>query len=102
MELKTDSLERVQKMTGKGQITLPHAWRKAVGTQNVIVRVKGHVLTVQPARFAEAHNETIIFNAERDNNGKGIPASELIATLEKLIAQDEKVRKTNKKSKTKR
>ena len=100
--MKTLDIERVQKVTSKGQITLPSAWRKTVGTDNVVVRARGRVLTVQPAHFEEDDNETIIFSAKRDNGGKGIPISEFIRILEKHKKQDEKIRKAASKIKRKK
>ena len=104
MKASTD-VERVQKMTSKGQITLPSSWRKALGTENVIVRTKGGIVTVHPARFEtdeDDANWTIIFNADRDNNGKGIPAEELVKILRKHKKQDENIRKAASKTKRKK
>lgn len=104
MEL-TD-LPRIQKMTSKGQITLPSMWRKAVGTQHVVVRANGKMLTVAPARFEleddEDGNWITIFDKDRDNNGKSIPAEEFVKILRKHKKEDEKARKTTAKAKRKK
>ena len=106
--METEIIQRVQKMTSKGQITLPSKWRAIVGTQHVVVKAKGNVLTVAPLRFEfgeddeDNANDEIIFSAQRDNNGKGIPASEFIRILRKHQKEDEKVRKTAPKNKSKR
>ena len=103
MEMET--IQRVQKMTSKGQITLPSKWRARVGTQHVIVKAKGAVLTVAPAHLEEDEERgtwEVIFNKDRDNDGKGIPADEFIRILEKHKRQDEKVRKVVAKVKRKK
>lgn len=103
--MKTTEIRRVQKMTSKGQITLPSKWRAAVGTEHVMLKTNGNVLTVSPARFEDDEddaNDTIIFSAERDNNGKGVPASEFVRILKKLVKEDEQKRKAAKKAKSKR
>ena len=101
----TNIEERVQRVTSKGQITLPSAWRKANAARNVIVRANGGIITVHPVRFEvdeDDANWTVIFNADRDNNGKGIPADEVVRILRKHKKQDEKVRKASSKAKRKK
>ena len=103
--MKTTEIRRVQKMTSKGQITLPSVWRKAVGTEHVILKTVGNVLTVSPARFDEDEDDAnwiTIFDKYRDNDGKGVPASEFICILQKLVKEDEQKRKASKKAKSKR
>lgn len=88
-------------MTSKGQITLPSKWRSAVGTEHVIVRTKGRMLTIAPARFEEDENDgnwITIFDKDRDNNGKSIPAEEFVSILRKHQKEDEKVRKAAAKA----
>ena len=101
----TTDIERVQRMTSKGQITLPSSWRKAVGTRNVVVRARGRVLTVHPARLEEAEDGTswtVLFDKDRDNNGKGVPAEEFVRILRKHKKQDEEIRKATAKAKRKK
>ena len=103
--METETIQRVQKMTSKGQITLPSKWRAVVGTRHVVVKTRGTMLTIAPARFEDDEDDanwTIIFNKDRDNNGKGIPADEFIRILEKHKRQDEKVRKVVAKVKRKK
>jgi bifunctional DNA-binding transcriptional regulator/antitoxin component of YhaV-PrlF toxin-antitoxin module len=103
--MATTDIRRVQKMTSKGQITLPSKWRAEVGTQHVVVKTKGTMLTVAPARFEEDEDDanwTTIFDKDRDNDGKGVPASEFIRILKKLVKEDEQKRKASKKAKSKR
>lgn len=78
--------EKIQKITSKGQITLPIAWRRKVGTSTIVVRAKGETLEISPLRTLDDEDAqwVTIFDAVRDNKGKGIPVSKLIATLEKI------------------
>ena len=106
--METETIQRVQKMTSKGQITLPSKWRARVGTQHVIVRAQGTKLTIAPARFEfedddeDRADDEIIFSAKRDNKGKGIPIDEFVRILEKHEKEDEKVRKIAAKTKRKK
>ena len=81
--MKTIS-EKIQKITSKGQITLPVAWRRAVKTNTIVVTQKGDILSISPARLEKEHPEYTVFDALRDTNGKGIRARELVTLLKKL------------------
>ena len=81
--MKTIS-EKLQKITSKGQITLPVAWRRAVKTNTILVTQKGDVLSISPARLEKEHSEYTVFDALRDNSGKGVRAKELVILLKKL------------------
>ncbi len=78
--------EKIQRITSKGQITLPIAWRRRMGTNSIVVRAKGDMLEISPLRTLDDEDEhwVTVFDAVRDNKGKGIPVSKLIATLEKI------------------
>lgn len=85
--MKTSSIanqKRIQKITSKGQITLPVAWRRLAKTNSIIVVQKGDTLHISPARLEKENNEYTVFDAIRDNNGKGIQATELVTMLKKL------------------
>jgi bifunctional DNA-binding transcriptional regulator/antitoxin component of YhaV-PrlF toxin-antitoxin module len=82
--MKTMSHERIQKITSKGQITLPVAWRNMVKTNTILVTQKGDTLHISPARLEKEDPEYTVFDAIRDNNGKGIKATELVKMLKKL------------------
>lgn len=83
----TSATEKIQNVTQKGQITLPIAWRRKTGAGQIIVRVKGDVLEIAPARVsAAAPKEYTVFDALRDNKGKGIKASDLLKLLRKMNA----------------
>lgn len=75
----------VQKVTSRGQITLPIAWRKKYDTNLISVRETEHGLVISPA-ILEKHkeNEYTVFDAIRDNNGKGIKARDLVTLIKKI------------------
>ena len=80
--------ERLQKITSKGQVTLPIAWRNMVKTNSIVVTQKGDTLHISPARLEKEGStsslEYTVFDALRDNNGKGVKATELVKMLKKL------------------
>lgn len=82
--MKTTSQERLQKITSKGQITLPIAWRNMTKTNTILVIQKGDSLHISPARLEKEDAEYTVFDAIRDNNGKGIKATDLVKILKKL------------------
>lgn len=86
------TIERIQKITSKGQVTLPVAWRRSTGARTISVTTRGHRIEIVPARL-RTPSEYVIFDAIRDNKGKGIKADKLIRILEKLIKEDERDRK---------
>lgn len=78
--------QRLQKITSKGQMTLPVAWRNRVKTNTILVSEEGDTLRISPAHFGDTTEEYTVFDALRDNNGKGIPATHMIKILKKLIS----------------
>ena len=80
------TLSRVQRMTSKGQITLPVSWRAGIQTGQVLVEQKGEVLEITPARLSRKEEKEwyTVFDAIRDNKGKGIKAHDLIKILKKI------------------
>lgn len=80
---KTLNFEKIQRVTSKGQITLPAVWRKEFGTDQVVVTTKGGKIEIAPVRRSH-ENEYTVFDAIRDNKGKGIKAEDLIRVLEKI------------------
>jgi hypothetical protein len=40
--------------------------------------------------YQTMNNDDVIFNADRDNGGKSIPADKFVRVLEKLIREDQK------------
>jgi len=88
--------EKIQKVTSKGQITIPALWRRRFSTNTFIMRDHGKVLEIEPVKVERKKREawTTIFSAKRDNSGKGVPIEEFSRVLKKLIKQDERHRKT--------
>ncbi|MBI4234681.1 AbrB/MazE/SpoVT family DNA-binding domain-containing protein [Candidatus Peregrinibacteria bacterium] len=74
---------KVVRATTKGQITLPKAWREQFKTDNYMMTIKTEGLIIKPVKIEELEEE-VLFDAERDNDGKGVPIDEAIAFLEKL------------------
>jgi bifunctional DNA-binding transcriptional regulator/antitoxin component of YhaV-PrlF toxin-antitoxin module len=67
---------KIQKISSKGQVTLPAAWRKAIKTEHITVSVTGDTLQIKPARLDES-GEYTVFDAIRDNRGQGLTARDL-------------------------
>lgn len=72
--------------TTKGQITLPIYWRKKFKTSDFIMEAKNDILEIRPLDLKKLENnqEYTVFDAIRDNKGKGIKAKDLIKILEKI------------------
>lgn len=77
----------VVKATTKGQITLPVAWRSRFKTSQFVVRERGEALEVMPLLLdkIDAGGEYTVFDALRDNRGKGIKAKDLVKLLKKTL-----------------
>lgn len=75
------NLKTIRKMNVKGQVTLPSKWRDRIGTDLVVLEDDGNQLIVRPADIIVG--EEVLFDAIRDNKGKGIPIEDLIKELEK-------------------
>lgn len=45
------------------------------------------IFVVQPIKMDHMEKEEIIFDANRDNNGKGIPLNEMIKALKKSLTR---------------
>lgn len=77
----------IVKATSKGQITLPVTWRRQVTTDRFLVKERGDVLEIRPLdlkKIEEAQVYTTVFDAVRDNRGKGIPAKDFLAMLRRI------------------
>lgn len=79
---------RIQNITSKGQITLPVVWRRRTEARQVVLRARGDILEIMPAevpaRGQQAPKEYTVFDALRDNKGKGLKAADLLTLLEKM------------------
>lgn len=71
---------KIAKCTVKGQITLPKQWRELFETDSFIVDFDDKQLTIRPFHIPGS-GEEIIFDADRDNGGQGIPLEEMIGLL---------------------
>ena len=76
----------IAKATTKGQITLPAKWRRNFDTDRFFIKEKKDVLEIRPIdlKKLESQNEYTVFDAIRDNNGKGIKAKDLLRILKKI------------------
>lgn len=91
-------VNKVVTATTKGQITLPKVWRSKFKTSQFLLKQIGKGLFIEPLKIDEISEEellleekeypNVIFNAERDNNGKSIEARELLRLLNKINGQD--------------
>jgi len=79
MDMKTN----IQKISSKGQVTLPAAWRRHIKTDTIAVSVSGDKLEIRPARF-DTSDEYTVFDALRDNNGVGLKVDDLQKILKKI------------------
>jgi bifunctional DNA-binding transcriptional regulator/antitoxin component of YhaV-PrlF toxin-antitoxin module len=76
----------IVKATTKGQITLPASWRKIFDTDRYIVKTIGKKLEISPLNLSAIENveEYTVFDAIRDNDGRGIKAKDLVKILNKI------------------
>jgi bifunctional DNA-binding transcriptional regulator/antitoxin component of YhaV-PrlF toxin-antitoxin module len=77
-------MKNIIKATSRGQITLPSKWRKSFNTDNFIIKEKKNSLEITPINLKELESDYTVFDAIRDNKGKGIKATDLINILEKI------------------
>ena len=77
---------RIQNITSKGQITLPVVWRRKTKAEQIILRARGDILEIVPAEIPirGGQKEYTVFDALRDNKGKGLKASDLLTLLKKM------------------
>ena len=74
----------IQKTSSKGQITLPKIWRSQFNTSHFALKWQKDYLTIKPIDVDKMINEMIIFSANRDNEGQGIPMKKLIRILKRI------------------
>lgn len=78
-------IKKIQKITSKGQITLPVLWRNKFKTEQILLKVKDDLIEISPARLEPAKfSEYTVFDAIRDNKGKGLKAGDLLKILKKI------------------
>lgn len=78
--------KKIGKITSKGQITLPSLWRKGISTNQVLMESKGDYIEIHPlyVKSKKEIDEYTVFDAIRDNKGRGIKASNLLDILKKI------------------
>jgi len=76
----------ILKTTSKGQITIPAKWRKKFNTNQFIAEEVNDKLEIRPLIIKEndSSGEYTVFDAIRDNKGKGIKAKDLVNILKKV------------------
>lgn len=78
-------IKKVQKITSKGQITLPVLWRNKFKTEQILLKIKDDLIEISPARLEPVKfSEYTVFDAIRDNKGKGLKAGDLLKILKKI------------------
>lgn len=70
--------------TSRGQITLPKHWRKHFDTDNYVLHMFEDKIVIMPVDVPETSTEEVLFDADRDNDGEGVPVEEMISLLKKL------------------
>ena len=76
----------ILKATSTGQITLPAKWRRNFQTNQYIANIKDNSIEIIPLELDALKNakEYTVFDAIRDNKGKGIGAKDLLNILKKI------------------
>lgn len=76
----------ILKATSKGQITVPSKWRKKYNTNQYIAKIKNDILEIKPLLLEKEgeSKEYTVFDAIRDNKGKGMKAKDLIKALDNI------------------
>ncbi len=85
--------EKIQRVTSKGQITLPVSWRRKMGNmQSVVVRIEEGELRIAPLYTEDEREEewVTLFDAVRDNGGKGIPAKKFARMIRRSLKNHER------------
>jgi len=77
----------IVKTTSKGQITIPANWRKKFDTDRFIVKIKDSSLEIKPLDLDKItkEEEYTVFDAIRDNKGRGIKAKDLVNAIKKTL-----------------
>ncbi|MBU0596713.1 AbrB/MazE/SpoVT family DNA-binding domain-containing protein [Patescibacteria group bacterium] len=80
-------MNTIVKATTKGQITIPAKWRNRFNTDRFLVNIKDTHLEIKPINLdnIDERQEYTVFDAIRDNKGKGIKAKDLVKILKKTI-----------------
>jgi len=81
-------MNTILKATSKGQVTIPIAWRNRFKTNQFIATIQDDKLEIRPLLLdgCGVAKEYTVFDAIRDNKGKGIKAGDLVKVLKQLKA----------------
>jgi bifunctional DNA-binding transcriptional regulator/antitoxin component of YhaV-PrlF toxin-antitoxin module len=74
---------KITRCTKKGQITLPMDWREKFKTDNFMIKYDEKKLIITPVDLSNIEEE-VFFDADKDNEGRGIPVENLIDMLKKI------------------
>ncbi len=79
----------ILKTTSKGQVTIPAKWRKKFNTNQFLATIKENKLEIEPLIIKQEKKQEVkeftVFDAIRDNKGKGIKAKDLVNILKKTV-----------------
>lgn len=75
---------KVIKSTERGQITLPQKWRTNFKTDNYLIEMHDDRLVITPFIIEKPTKDEVLFDADRDNGGKGVSADDIIKALKKI------------------
>jgi bifunctional DNA-binding transcriptional regulator/antitoxin component of YhaV-PrlF toxin-antitoxin module len=80
-------MNTIVKTTSKGQVTLPAKWRKNFDTNRYLIKENGNELIITPLEVEALETEQweVIFDAKRDNKGKGVPIDDFVKILRKTL-----------------
>jgi len=83
-------MTKIVKATSKGQITLPMEWRKKFDTDQFVLTCENDYVKIRPIELEKVlglggeKGWQTVFNADQDNNGKGIESGEFLKILKKI------------------
>lgn len=75
---------RIVRATPKGQITLPKEWRDLFKSDNFLIQMDSIQMVIKPVDLDAMAMEEVVFDADRDNEGKGVSVDEMIRLLKKV------------------
>jgi bifunctional DNA-binding transcriptional regulator/antitoxin component of YhaV-PrlF toxin-antitoxin module len=70
---------QITKSSSKGQITIPSVWRKKQNTDSYIMELHDDQIILKPFVIEE-----VIFDSDRDNDGKGVSVAKMIELIKKI------------------
>jgi len=87
---KMKKYKKIQRVSERGQITLPKKWREYYPSDSVELELQDSgELIIRPI-IPLAANEESLWNAVRDNNGEGIAMEDFAEALRKHIEDENK------------